>query len=224
MKSQIDLINFIIAKKILQFGNFITNSGRNTPYFCNFGTISDPGQLAFLGEFYANKIIESYGSKVDNIFGPSYKGISLAIIVASILSKKLSKNVSFTFNRKELKDHGEKGLFIGYEYKGKENVVVVEDVITSGKSLKHAYSLLEPTQCNILGSIICVDRQEKTNNHENAKEALEQFSHIPIHSLVNIKEVFELLLQKNSQQQKNFLNDTILGNIKTYQKIHLTES
>lgn len=223
MKDQTNLVDFILEEKILKFGDFLTNSGRKTPYFCNFGTLADPLKLEALGHFYADKIIDAFGDKVDNVFGPAYKGISLAITVASSLSKKLGKKVTFTFNRKEQKDHGEKGLFVGQSYHKGENVVLVEDVLTSGKSLEGAYALLKKEKCHILGSVVCIDRQEKNLQNKNAKKALELSSKIPLYSLIQIDDILKTLETKMSTNNLG-LNNSILNSVKKYQETYLSHS
>ena len=216
-KSQ-ELAQFIIDEKILSFGEFVTNSGRKSPYFCNFGNLCDPLGLEKLGSFYADKIIESFGKDVNNVFGPAYKGISLAIATSLGLSKKLNKKVSFSFNRKETKDHGEKGLFIGHSYTGSEKVVIVEDVLTSGKSLKQAYELLETAPCEVLGSLVCIDRQEKAlGKEESALVSLEKETKKPVISLTTASEVLSFA----SSGGKLSLGANILEAIKTYQKNYL---
>lgn len=215
-----NLVEFIIQENILKFGSFITNSGRTSPYFCNFGDLADPLKLEVLGSFYADKIIEVFGSEVNNVFGPAYKGISLSIAVATALSKKLGKKVTFTFNRKEAKDHGEKGLFVGHSYTGNEKVVVVEDVLTSGKSLTEAYSLLRKTSCSLLGSLVYIDRQEQNKEGQSAKKALEEASGLPLASLLNITEVFNHLKQNKHQA----LDDKTLHAITDYQANYLQAS
>ncbi len=215
-----DLFHFITQEKILQFGSFVTNSGRTSPYFCNFGNLADPLKLELLGSFYADKIIEVFGEQVDNVFGPAYKGISLSIATATSLSKKLNKKVTFTFNRKEAKDHGEKGLFVGHSYTGNEKVVVVEDVLTSGKSLTEAYHLLAKTPCSLLGSLVYLDREEQNKEGQSAKKALEEDSRVPLVSLVNITEVFEYL----KKTKHPALTDEILHAINCYQANYLNSS
>ena len=217
-KSQ-ELAQFIIDEKILSFGEFVTNSGRKSPYFCNFGNLCDPLGLEKLGNFYADKIIECFGKNVDNVFGPAYKGISLSITTSLALSKKLNKKVSFSFNRKEAKDHGEKGLFIGHSYTGSEKVVIVEDVLTSGKSLRQAYELLETTPCEVLGSLVCIDRQEKAlDKQESALVSLESETKKPVISLATASDVLTFA----SSQEKLSLGSDLLEAIKTYQKIYLS--
>ena len=219
MSKKQELAQFIIDEKILSFGEFITNSGRKTPYFCNFGNLCNPLSLEILADFYADNIIENFGRDIDNVFGPAYKGISLAIATSTALSKKLGKKVSFSFNRKEAKDHGEKGLFIGHSYTGSEKVVIVEDVLTSGKSLKQAYELLAKTPCQVLGSLVCIDRQEKNlEQTESARASLERETKKPVFNLITASDVLNFA----SQGKELSLENKILEAIKLYQKNYLS--
>ena len=223
MNSRDNLIRFMTEEKILSFGQFMTNSGRATPYFCNFGDIKDPLKLEYLTSLYADKIIETFGTDIDNVFGPAYKGITLSVMTAYSLSRKLSKPVSFTFNRKETKDHGEKGIFIGHHYKGDEKVVIVEDVLTSGKSLRAAYKLLEKTSCSVLGSIVCVDRQERDEKtNESAKQSLESETQKPIHCLLQINDVLDSLTKAPLKEKHLELDAKTLLSIKKYQASYLS--
>jgi len=213
------LIQFILENKILTFGDFVTNSGRKTPYFCNYGFLSTAKKVRDLSDFYADKIISCFGSEVSNVFGPAYKGISLAIMVADSLSTKLGKEVSFTFNRKEAKDHGEKGLFLGHSYKGGEKVVIVEDVITSGKSLFSARSLLSSVDINVLGSVVCIDREESAlNGKDKARDSFIKETKTPLEALITVTDLFKTLEGEKTLRHNFNLDESIFSKVKGYQQ------
>lgn len=214
-----NLIQFILENKILTFGDFTTNAGRKSPYFCNFGDLASPKALRELADYYADEIIEAFGSKVDNVFGPAYKGISLAIMVADSLSTKLGRNVTFTFNRKEVKDHGEKGLFLGHSYTGGEKVVIVEDVITSGKSLLKAFEQLENMPVEVIGSVVCIDREESTlDGQAKARDILAKTTQKPCIALLSISDLLETLAGEEELQTLASMDKEIWQRIKSYQE------
>ena len=128
-------IRFLAECGVLKFGTFRLKSGRIAPYFLNAGEYKTGAQIKRLGEFYADCIVNS-GVQADVLFGPAYKGIPLAISASVALYEKYGKNVGFCFDRKEVKDHGEGGMFVGTQPKDGEKVVIIEDVMTSGKALK----------------------------------------------------------------------------------------
>lgn len=184
-----DFIKFLVEKKVLAFGQFVTKSGRKTPYFFNMGKINTALSLSSLADAYCDLIIKHFGPEIDNVFGPAYKGIPLSVMVAHKLSKRLKKDISFTFDRKEKKDHGEGGILIGHEYSGQERVVVVEDVLTSGISLVQTASILKGYKITPLGAVLGINRQEKV-------DATNRFG-FPIHSLLSVHEVLNYVLNSD---------------------------
>ena len=185
-------IEFALEKKVLQFGDFLTKAGRKSPYFFNLGAFNDGDSLQRLGEFYANKII---GTKIefDIIFGPAYKGIPLVSSTSIALSSK-EKNIPYSFNRKEAKDHGEGGEIIGSEIKGK--VLVLDDVISAGTSINEAYNLIRSNGAQIAGVIVAIDRQEKSENMLSATQEITKKYSIPVFSLINLKDIIHYLETK----------------------------
>src|SRR6056297_1325856 len=185
-----EFINFMMESGVLMFGDFVTKSGRKTPFFINTGKYSTGKQISELGDFYAKAIKEKIGLDFDVIFGPAYKGIPLVVAVASSLLKLYNKNVSFCFNRKEKKDHGEKGSLIGHELKDNERVLIIEDVTTSGKSIRETVPILKKhADIKLTGLIISVNRMEK--GKETDKMALTQLKeeyNMKAEAIVNMKE------------------------------------
>jgi orotate phosphoribosyltransferase len=152
-----DFVHFAVRCGVLRFGEFKTKAGRLSPYFFNAGLFNDGEKLGRLGEFYARRLLES-GMAFDMLFGPAYKGITLASAVAVELAR-LGRNVPFAYNRKEPKDHGEGGLLVGAPVAGR--VLIVDDVISAGTSVRESIRLLQAAGARPCGVLIALDRQEK---------------------------------------------------------------
>ena len=216
MHKKQDLIKFLLQKNVLSFGDFITKSGRKSPYFFNMGKINTAYSLKKIASAYADLIINHFGDKVDNVFGPSYKGIPLSIMVAQLLSKSLQKDISFTFDRKEQKKHGEGGSLIGHEYKGTENVVIVEDVLTSGLSLSHTTSLLESYNIYPLGAIVAVDRKEHPKQHLIDQKNIRHHFRFPIYELLSVNDILTHALQSHKENEIIGKDPNTIKKIKDY--------
>ena len=161
-----DFIRFLSECGVLKFGTFTLKSGRVAPYFLNAGEYKTGAQIKRLGEFYAACIREN-NIPVQTLFGPAYKGIPLALSAAVALYEKYGADVNFCFDRKEVKDHGEGGMFVGKQLQDGEQVVIVEDVMTSGKALKEVLPKLRgAAKVDVTGMVITVDRMEKELNSE----------------------------------------------------------
>ncbi|MFL2980752.1 MAG: orotate phosphoribosyltransferase [Methylophilaceae bacterium] len=202
-------IEFAIEKKVLQFGDFITKAGRNSPYFFNLGKFNDGKSLKLLGEFYANKIIDTK-IDFDLIFGPAYKGIPLVSSVSVALSNK-NINAPYSFNRKEIKDHGEGGQIIGSPIKGK--VLILDDVISAGTSINESYTLIRKNGAQVVGVIVAIDRQEKGENSLSATQEIAKKYSIPVFSIITLGDIVNYLETANS-----FNNELEL--IKNFQKTY----
>ena len=135
-----EFIQFLEGAGVLKFGDFIAKSGRRLPYFINAGDIKTGAQMAKLGEFYAKAYFDKVGAKPSVLYGPAYKGISIAVSAAVALSKN-GLDVPFFFNRKEVKDHGEGGVFVGYVPTAGEEIVIIEDVITAGTAIRESMEI-----------------------------------------------------------------------------------
>ena len=151
-----DFIRFVVDKKVLRFGEFKTKAGRLSPYFFNAGLFHDGLALKRLAQFYAKAILQS-GVRFDMLFGPAYKGITLAAAV-SIELARLGHNKPFAYNRKEAKDHGEGGTLVGHVYQGGERVVIIEDVITGGTSFRETFPILKKAGVTVVGVIVEIGR------------------------------------------------------------------
>lgn len=184
-------IKFMCDSGVLTFGDFVTKSGRNTPYFVNTGNYKTGMQIAKLGEFYA-ECMKDNNIKTDVLFGPAYKGIPLCVAVSIALFNKYDMNVNYCFNRKEAKDHGEGGVIVGHKLKDGDNVVIIEDVITAGTAIRETLPILKNTAAvNIDAVIISVDRMEKGNNGKSAvQEVYEEFG-IKVYPIVTIEDIID---------------------------------
>jgi len=186
-------IKFMADSGVLTFGDFTLKSGRKAPYFINTGNYKTGDQLAALGGFYADCILEN---KIDvqTLFGPAYKGIPLAVSTAVALSGR-GVNVNYCFDRKEAKDHGEGGLIVGKQLTDGEKVVIIEDVMTSGKALGEVVPKLKATaNVDITAMIITVDRMEKALESElSAVQAAKKDYGIRVCSIVNLDDIIAAL-------------------------------
>jgi orotate phosphoribosyltransferase len=161
-----DFVHFAVRCGVLRFGEFKTKAGRLSPYFFNAGLFNDGEKLGRLGEFYARRLLES-GMAFDMLFGPAYKGITLASAVAVELAR-LGRNVPFAYNRKEAKDHGEGGVLVGAPVAGR--VLIIDDVISAGTSVRESIRLLQAAGARPCGVLIALDRQEKATEGEKDVE------------------------------------------------------
>ena len=188
-----DFITFMVRAGVLTFGDFITKSGRRTPYFVNTGNYGMGSQAARLGETYARCIHDRIG-KVDVLFGPAYKGIPLATATAVALHTLYGEDAGYCFNRKEAKDHGEGGRMVGCKLKDGDRVVITEDVVTAGTSVRETLPLLrQAADVKIVGLIVSVDRMEKGMHGKTAIEELREDLGINTYPLVTVHDILETL-------------------------------
>ena len=156
-----EFIEFLQGAGVLKFGDFTAKSGRKIPYFVNAGMIKTGDQITKMGEFYAKAYMDKLGAKKTVLYGPAYKGISLSISAAVALSKN-GLDLPFFFNRKEVKDHGEGGTFVGYVPQAGEEIVIIEDVITAGTAIRESMEILSHVKdTKVIATFIMVDRKEK---------------------------------------------------------------
>lgn len=187
-------IKFMVENGVLTFGEFTLKSGRRAPYFINTGNYKTGAQLARLGEYYAECIVDN-GIDGETLVGPAYKGIPLAVTTAVALWNNHGKDLNYCFDRKEVKDHGEGGLFVGKQLKDGEKVILVEDVMTSGKALREMLPKLEAAaKVNVTGMVISVDRQEKALNSDLSavQEAYKEFG-IKVYSIVTMEDIISAI-------------------------------
>ncbi len=189
-----EFIRFMVENEVLCFGNFTLKSGRKAPYFINTGKYRTGAQISKLGEYYASAYLE-HGIEADTLFGPAYKGIPLAVATSVALAKNHGVNLSFCFDRKEVKDHGEGGMFVGQPLSGGDRVVIVEDVMTSGKALREVLPKIKgAADVKIEAMLISVDRMERglESGKTAAQEAFDEFG-VKVYSIVTVKDIIEAI-------------------------------
>ncbi len=189
-------IRFMVENGVLRFGEFTLKSGRKAPYFINTGNYKTGKQLAKLGEYYAACIAQN-GLEAETLVGPAYKGIPLSVATAIALYSGYGKELNYCFDRKEVKDHGEGGLFVGKQLADGEKVIIIEDVMTSGKALGEILpKLAAAANVEVVGMIISVDRMEKALNSDLSavKMAKEEYG-IDVYSVVNMNDIIEAIEQ-----------------------------
>jgi orotate phosphoribosyltransferase len=217
-KKSESFVEILLNANVLKFGDFVTKSGRNSPYFFNTGNIDSGLVISEVATYYAESIREHFGTDVTNLFGPAYKGIPLCVAVSEKLANVYGKDVSFTYNRKEAKDHGEGGTLVGHDYAPGDKVVIVEDVLTGGTSIRETMEIFKTIDVEVVGAIVGIDRQEKgkdTSNTISARKEVEQYYGIPVVSIVNLDSIVDSLHNKEVAG-KVWIDDSINESIKSY--------
>ena len=191
-------IEFMMSADVLRFGEFKTKSGRLSPYFVNTGNYRTGAQLDTLGRYYAELVKSTVGEEFTAMFGPAYKGIPLAATTAAALSREHGIDKHYFFNRKEVKDHGEGGLFVGYQPQDGDRVIIIEDVITAGTAVRETVPLLkEAAACEVTDMFISVNRCE-VGQHAGktaVMEVKEEFG-INVHAIITVADIHEYLKEK----------------------------
>jgi orotate phosphoribosyltransferase len=187
---QREFIQDCIKEKVLQFGSYSLKSGRSSPYFFNTGQFNTGRSLYSLGLAYANAII-NHEVQFDAIFGPAYKGIPLGTAVSIALSQKHGLDTPISFDRKEEKDHGERGKLLGAPLKNR--VLIVDDVISSGLSMKRAMSLIQNEGARAIGVCIALDRQERGGHRKSAAVEISEKYSIRVYSIIGLSDIIEYL-------------------------------
>ena len=204
-----EFIEFLEGAGVLKFGDFTAKSGRKIPYFVNAGMIKTGEEIAKLGEFYAKAYFEKVGNKKSVLYGPAYKGIPIAVSVSVALAKN-GLDVPFFFNRKEVKDHGEGGIFVGYVPTAGEEIVIVEDVITAGTAIRESMANLSTLEgAKVAATFVMVDRKEKGQGEKGAMQEIEEEFGFPVYSVVDVYDIIEYL----EEDEKNAEN---VARIKNY--------
>lgn len=187
-------IKFMVDNGVLKFGEFTLKSGRKAPYFINTGNYKTGKQLAQLGGYYADCIKENK-LVAETLVGPAYKGIPLAVTTAVSLFSKYGDDLNYCFDRKEVKDHGEGGLFVGKQLCDGEKVIIIEDVMTSGKALREMLpKLKQAANVEIAGMVISVDRMEKglESDLSAVQEVYKEFG-VKVYSIVTMADIIEAI-------------------------------
>lgn len=208
-----EFIQFLESAGVLKFGDFTAKSGRKIPYFINAGEIKTGEQISKLGEFYAKAYFEKMGNKKAVLYGPAYKGIPIAVSVAVALAKN-GLDVPFFFNRKEEKDHGEGGVFVGYKPQSGEEIVIVEDVVTAGTALRESMAILSKIEgTKVAAAFVMVDRKEKGQTDKSAIAEVGDEYGFSVYSVVDVYDIIEYL----EEDEKNAEN---VARIKAYLEIN----
>ena len=194
---QKDFVDFTLETGVLKFGEFTLKSGRISPYFFNAGLFNKGSHLSQLGKFYA-QAIEASNLKFDVLFGPAYKGIPLATATSIALNDSFNRNVPYSFNRKEAKDHGEGGSIVGHPLEG--DILIIDDVITAGTAIREAQDIITANGAKTKAVIVALDRQEKGNGELSAIQEVEQIFGISVLSIINLSHIIDYLKDSKNEE------------------------
>ena len=191
MSSKNEFIEFMTDAEVLTFGDFTTKSGRKTPYFVNTGQYQTGLHISTLGDYYADLIIASR-ENFDALYGPAYKGITLAAATAASLYRNHNFNVPYFFNRKEEKDHGEGGSLIGYKPKDGDRIIIIEDVVTAGTAVRESLQLLKSiADVKVTALYVSVDRMERGTGEHSTLDELKNKYDINVYPIINARDIIE---------------------------------
>ncbi|GAB4393992.1 MAG: orotate phosphoribosyltransferase [Gammaproteobacteria bacterium] len=202
---QRQFIELALAHGALKFGEFTLKSGRVSPYFFNMGAIYSGKALAQLGQCYAAALqthLQTQHLSVDVIFGPAYKGIPLACSISIAFAEHHGRDVAYSFNRKEAKDHGEGGTLVGAPLQG--NVVIVDDVITAGTAIRESMHIMQHYGANLIGILIALDRQERGQSAKSALQEISDTYQVPVNSIVTLTDILRFL--NNNAQYAQYVS------------------
>lgn len=212
-----EFIEFMIDCEVLKFGDFVTKSGRKTPFFVNTGFYRSGTQLAKLGEYYAKAINENFGD-FDILFGPAYKGIPLSVATAMQYCTMYNKDIKYCSNRKEIKDHGDTGILLGSPLMDGDRVLIIEDVTTAGTSIQETLPILKAqADVEIVGLVVSVDRMERGSTNLSALKEISQKYGIKTQAIVTMSDVIQHLYNR-PYKDKIIINDEIKDAIDKYYK------
>lgn len=215
-----EFIEFMVECQVLKFGDFVTKSGRKTPFFVNTGFYRTGSQLKKLGEYYAKAIQENFGTEFDVLFGPAYKGIPLSVTTAMAMSDLYDTDIRYCSNRKEVKDHGDTGILLGSPLTDGDKVVVIEDVTTAGTSIEETMPILKGQgKIKVKGLMVSVDRMERGQGEESALKEIQKKYGFPTAAIVTMKEVVDYLYQREIHG-KVLIDDEIKARIEAYYEMY----
>ncbi len=213
---KIDFIHFMVDAGVLTFGDFVTKSGRQTPFFINTGNYRSGGQLRRLGSFYAQAIKANFGTDFDVLFGPAYKGIPLSVAASMALSELYGADIRYSSNRKEIKDHGDKGILLGSKLADGDRVLLIEDVTTAGTSIRETMPLLKAqADAEVLGLIVSVDRMERGQGEKGALQEIGETYGMKTCAIVTMQEVIDCLYGKE-YNGRVVIDDAMMDSINAY--------
>ena len=192
-----EFINFMVDSNVLKFGEFTLKSGRKSPFFMNAGAYVTGSQLKKLGEYYARAIHDTFGLEFDVLFGPAYKGIPLTVATTIAISNLYGREIRYCSNRKEIKDHGDKGILLGTKLRDGDRVLIIEDVTTAGTSINETLPIIKAQgDVDIIGLVVSVDRMERGQGEKSALDEIKEKYGIETTAIVTMAEVVEHLYNK----------------------------
>lgn len=211
-----EFIEFMVDCQVLKFGDFVTKSGRKTPFFINTGFYRNGAQLRKLGSYYAQAIQDKFGLDFDVLFGPAYKGIPLTVATTMAISEAYGKEIKYCSNRKEVKDHGDKGILLGSPIADGDKVILIEDVTTAGTSIRETMPIIKAqAEASVLGLVVSVDRMERGKGEKSALSEIEETYGMKTTAIVTMAEVVEHLYQK-PYKGKVIIDDALKAAIDAY--------
>lgn len=211
-----EFIEFMVDCGVLKFGDFVTKSGRKTPFFVNTGFYRTGAQLRKLGEYYAKAIEGTFGTDFDVLFGPAYKGIPLTVAASMALDEFYQADIKYCSNRKEVKDHGDKGILLGSPIADGDRVVIIEDVTTAGTSIEETLPIIRAQgDVSVLGLVVSVDRMERGQGEKSALTEIQEKYGFKTTAIVTMKDVVEHLYNKE-YKGKIIIDDTLKAAIDAY--------
>lgn len=211
-----EFIEFMVDCNVLKFGDFVTKSGRKTPFFVNTGFYRTGAQLRRLGAYYAEAIKDKFGLDFDVLFGPAYKGIPLSVAATIAISEKFGADIRYCSNRKEIKDHGDKGILLGSPINDRDKVVIIEDVTTAGTSIEETLPIIKAQgDVTPVGLVVSVDRMERGKGEKSALAEIEEKYGLQTTAIVTMAEVVEHLYNRE-YKGKVIIDDTLKAAIDAY--------
>ena len=211
-----EFIEFMVDCGVLRFGDFVTKSGRKTPFFVNTGFYRTGAQLRRLGAYYAEAINNSFGLDFDVLFGPAYKGIPLSVAATIAISEKFDTDIRYCSNRKEVKDHGDKGILLGSPINDGDRVVIIEDVTTAGTSIEETLPIIRAQgEVEPIGLVVSVDRMERGKGDKSALAEIEEKYGLKTAAIVTMAEVVEHLYN-HEYKGRVVIDDALKASIDAY--------
>ena len=211
-----EFIEFMVESDVLKFGEFTLKSGRKSPFFMNAGAYVTGSQLKKLGQYYAKAIHDTYGDDFDVLFGPAYKGIPLTVATTMSIAEMYDEDIKYCSNRKEIKDHGDKGILLGSPIQDGDKVVIIEDVTTAGTSIQETLPIIKAQgDVDVMGLVVSVDRMERGQGEKSALTEISEKYGMKTTAIVTMEEVVECLYNKECNG-KVVIDDTLKAAIDAY--------
>ncbi|MDD7390471.1 MAG: orotate phosphoribosyltransferase [Lachnospiraceae bacterium] len=215
-----EFIEFMVDCNVLKFGDFVTKSGRKTPFFINTGFYRTGAQLRRLGEYYAKAIADKFGTDFDILFGPAYKGIPLSVAASMAMSEQFDADIRYCSNRKEVKDHGDTGILLGSPITDGDRIVIIEDVTTAGTSIGETLPIIKAqADASVLGLVVSVDRMERGKGEKSALQEIKETYGFETTAIVTMADVVEHLYNK-PYKGKVIIDDQLKAAIDAYYDIY----